>query len=228
MDFDDTVSSPLLKNSHPRAMNDPGAHVPILADIVSVINRFSGEERDEITEFYVKEATRQIVDPRPIRKSKIMLMKHISQFTDDPGALETRILHMKAIQTRALVLDLVTTNYSMEKRHISKPEKWILAILDDINRTFSEEHDAKLLGRYNEFLCQEIEQIFCSCEKFNTAGNQLLLNMICYRDEMQKRVSYDFGRLLKKLSSHFNDAKRLSLDVIEQVYVEYNKKRNAE
>ena len=75
---------------------------------------------------------------------------------------------------------------------------------------------------YNRRLCNEIVDIFCSCDKFNSSGNQLILNIITYIDKMSF-IDYNYMKLIKKIKSNFMEGKDVPIEDILQGYKTYKK-----
>lgn len=202
-----------------------------LQEIDKIIERFSDAERAELARHYIVLSRERLHDPMPIGKLKICLLKSNLRYVppDERVRYCDDVMATKMLQTRALVLDLIEMNYTLEKRCIYRPERWIEAIVADINDTFelsASEADAQLFEMYNSKLCDEIQAIFCSCERFNSAGNQLLLNIIAYKDRIGEYTRYNFNALIKRLASRFNEGKCMELKKIGAVYEEY--KANAQ
>lgn len=76
------------------------------------------------------------------------------------------------------------------------------------------------LNIYNKKLCNEFVNIFCSCDKFNSSGNQLVLNLVAYIDKMSF-LDYDFNALLKKIKSNFKEEKEINIETIIKCYMTY-------
>jgi hypothetical protein len=60
---------------------------------------------------------------------------------NDLNDLENDLMNHKVLQTRALILDLITKDYSKDTECIYKPEKWIKEIVKDIEETFIKNED---------------------------------------------------------------------------------------
>lgn len=194
-----------------------------LDEIGQIIEKFQGSQRGELARFYVETARKRLTDPIPIKRRKIYLLRHILIFSDkkEHAGLIEEALQAKTLQTRALILDLIASNYSLEQRNLYKPEGWLETIIRDVRDTFSFPADQPLFRHYNSLLCREFEEIFISCQKFNTAGNQLLLNLITYKGAFSKHTPYDFDGLIARFTAQFNPNKRLPLDTLHAIYAEY-------
>lgn len=198
-----------------------------LEEIKNIIDKFKDNDRMELIKHYVNLAKEKLEDPVSIRKKKIALLRDCLQYipVDDFDAFIDRVLDTKLLQTRALILDLIISNYSLEKHYISKPEKWIDAIFEDMFGTFDLHDDRDLLEIYNRKLCNEMKDIFCSCQRFNTAGNQLLLNMVAYKDKLSDYTKYDFDGLIRVFEERFNEGKKLPIEEIYRIYNEYKEEK---
>ena len=112
----------------------------------------------------------------------------------------------KAIQTRALILDLINTDYSIDIKYIYKPEKWIFAIIKDINDCLIDYPD--LINLYNKSLIQEFRDIFLNkVEKYGSNGNQLLVNFLYYIKFIKNYVDCDFTIFLNEIKKQINPSK---------------------
>ncbi|KAL6120728.1 hypothetical protein NUSPORA_02494 [Nucleospora cyclopteri] len=110
-----------------------------------------------------------------------------------------------------------------------KFEKIILHSINDLNikmikidSVYNKEDLQLSLELYNEMLCNEFLDIFLGADKFNSAGNQLLLNLIAYIDGMSF-LQYDFEHFYNKVVSNFQEDKVLPKSKILQIYNEYKK-----
>lgn len=200
-----------------------GPMVIQLQEIDDIISKFTGDDRLALSSYYVEISREKLEDPAPMKRQKICLLKDNLRYLPekDHAKFVEEILSVKVLQTRALVLDLVCTNYSIEKQYIYKPENWIEAIVSDIFETFDLPADRFLFEEYNRQLCDEILSIFCSCERFNSAGNQLLLNIVMYKDRVRGYTDYSFDAMLKHLISRFNRNRCMGLTKIGSIYKEY-------
>ncbi len=216
-----------------------------LEEINKIIDNFHNEERNEIIRYYIKYGNEIIENPETISKKKILLFQDMLKYVNDEEKSDmiNRIMELKTIQTRALILDLISSDYSLDRKYFSKPEKWIKVIIEDIYETFSvgnkenlfnafktkqdiineASSNYELLNIYIEKLSNEMKDIFCSCEKFNSSGNQLLLNIILYKEALKDHVLYNFDELINSIIKRFNKGKNLELNKIYKIYDEYVK-----
>ncbi|OQS55535.1 hypothetical protein EHP00_561 [Ecytonucleospora hepatopenaei] len=73
---------------------------------------------------------------------------------------------------------------------------------------------------YNKKLCSAFVNIFCSCDKFNSSGNQLLLNLVAYIDKMSF-LNYDFYSFLRKIKMNFLENKSMKMEDIVTSFLTY-------
>lgn len=196
-------------------------------EVDAIIEKFTGDDRQALAKYYIEVSREKLEDPVPMKRQKMRLLKSNLRYLpeDDRPKFVGEMLGVKVLQIRALVLDLVSTNYSMEKQYISKPESWMEAIVADVFETFDLPADRSLFEEYNRQLCDEILGIFCSCEKFNSAGNQLILNVVMYRDRVREHTDYDFDAMISRLTRQFNRGKCLGPAKIGEIYREHAEKR---
>lgn len=128
--------------------------------------------------------------------------------------------------------DTFLTNYEKNKKINNNIESLNINELElkveEFNNIYSEEDVILCLDLYNEKLCKEFMDIFCSCDKFNTSGNQLILNFVAYIDKMSF-LNYDFASFMQKIRQNFNENKALELDKIIEYYkaFKYEKHKKA-
>lgn len=166
------------------------------------------------------------------------------------------VLNIKILQIRTIILEMMSSNYSLDKQYISKPERWFEWVIKDMKETIILDNSTNdtnntnntvsnsaigaistdIIIKYNKMLCKEIVIIFCSYEKFNSAGNQLILNILAYKDnivntlknnyinkDVINEVEIEIVSLLNKIKSNFNKGKCLEMEKIEKIYKEYKK-----
>ncbi|ORD95005.1 hypothetical protein ECANGB1_1663 [Enterospora canceri] len=85
---------------------------------------------------------------------------------------------------------------------------------------YSEDDLMLCLNLYNSRLCKEFLDIFCSCDKFNSSGNQLILNLVAYMDKMAF-LDYDFGGFIRRIQTNFMNGKAEPLKQIVSNYKKY-------
>ncbi|KAK6090428.1 hypothetical protein P3W45_000525 [Vairimorpha bombi] len=170
-------------------------------------SKFDDNEQIILTEYFVDTALQTLFNEKSIDRSKINLLNDIKSLSPETYTnKKDELMRHKAIQTRALVLDLISTDYSVDVKCIYKPEKWVYEILKDVENTFVDE--TGLLSSYNEFLVKEFEDIFINkVEKYGSNGNQLLVNLICYKRFINKFVEFDFTDLFTKIKNQIDPIK---------------------
>ncbi|KAI5168436.1 hypothetical protein PAEPH01_0128 [Pancytospora epiphaga] len=195
-------------------------------EIESLIDQFPEKHRKTLSEFYIEKSKEKFKEPTPIKRSRISLLRSNLKYIDEKKqkAYVEEIIGLKVLQTRALILDIAGTNYTIDKEHIYKPESWIDLVLVDISETFELPEDIDLFEAYNRQLCSELLLIFCSCKNFRSSGNQLILNIVYYKDNVKGDINYDFDGLIKKLASRFEKETYWGIDKINEIYNEYLKK----
>ncbi|EOB14552.1 hypothetical protein NBO_25g0012, partial [Nosema bombycis CQ1] len=109
-----------------------------LKKIKRIISNFNKEEQSELIKYYFESAKRLLLDDKLVSRSKIHLLKDLKEIQNenDLNDLENDLMSHKVLQTRALILDLITKDYSKDTECIYKPEKWIKEIVKDIEETF--------------------------------------------------------------------------------------------
>ncbi|EOB11239.1 hypothetical protein NBO_1364gi001, partial [Nosema bombycis CQ1] len=108
-----------------------------LKKIKRIISNFNKEEQSELIKYYFESAKRLLLDDKLVSRSKIHLLKDLKEIQNenDLNDLENDLMSHKVLQTRALILDLITKDYSKDTECIYKPEKWIKEIVKDIEET---------------------------------------------------------------------------------------------
>ncbi|ORE00305.1 hypothetical protein A0H76_1609 [Hepatospora eriocheir] len=90
----------------------------------------------------------------------------------------------------------------------------------EFNKVYQQE-DLKLsLIIFNNKLVREFEKIFLGTEEFGRAGNQLVLNFICYSEYM-KLTNKDFQEFISKIYQNINQSNRIDLNELNEAYKEY-------
>lgn len=199
----------------------------VLDEIDELINKFSGEQREEAVDFYVQLSREKLGARNIIGGKEIELLGRMTKYMpkQDRDELVDQVLNTKVVQARTFILDNFKDDFSGEKEFFSKISKWMVAVVDDIRETFDAEQDKdlELLQIFNARLCEEIALIFCSCEKFNSSGNQLLLDLLMYKDNLKNIVSFDFDGLVDRVRRNFNPGKALKMSEAQEIYDEIQK-----
>lgn len=201
----------------------------LLEEINEIIQKFEGDNKTKLVGFYVELVKTKLLNEKPFDRTKVLVLKDVLKYLkeDERNPYITEVFKSKVIQMRALVLDLVVVNYSVEKQHIARPERWIELLINDINSCFEIEDNEErgLFKIYNELICDEIILLFCSYEKFNSGGNQLLLNIIAYQNAVEMYTDYDFSKMYDEIKRHFMAGKDLPIKEIRNIYKEYAKSK---
>lgn len=199
----------------------------VLDEIDELINKFSGEQREEAVNFYIQLSREKLTNRNAIRKKEIELLRRITKYMlkQDRDELVDQIINTKIVQARTFILDNFKDDFSRDKEFFSKISKWMMGVIEDIRETFclEEEKDLTLLQTFNSRLCEEMILIFCSCEKFNSSGNQLILDLLMYKNSLKDTISFDFDELIGRVRKNFNPGKALKMDEIQEIYDEIEK-----
>ncbi|WUR02863.1 uncharacterized protein VNE69_03084 [Vairimorpha necatrix] len=179
----------------------------LLSKLNSLKSKFDTEEQKILVKFFIDESIKNIFNEKSVDKNKLELF-HILQDFDLQifNSKKEDLMRHKAIQTRALVLDLITSDYSKDVKYIYKPEKWIFRIIEDIKNSLINYKEFVFL--YNKLLIKEFEDIFINkVEKYGSSGNQLLVNFIFYKKFILKYLEYDFSEFLIKIKNQIDSRK---------------------
>ncbi|KAI5148942.1 hypothetical protein ENBRE01_0635 [Enteropsectra breve] len=194
-------------------------------EIEAIIGQFEDDHKKQLIEYYIEKASNKFAEQSPFKKQKMQLLLHTLKYVEKEAANEyiAKMMHHKIVQARTLILDLLNVNYAMEQEYIYKPEKWILSLIADIRDTFNLENyeELKIFKIYNQALCEELIDIFCACERFNTAGNQLILDIYVYKEFTWEIIREDMKNVMHKLIANFNEGKFSGMSKIKELYEEY-------
>ncbi|RVD90712.1 hypothetical protein TUBRATIS_28640 [Tubulinosema ratisbonensis] len=141
--------------------------------------------------------------------------------------LQAKIFEQKILHLRATILDVLRTDYYEDTKYITKPEKWIKDVCEDLKNTFDLEKDPCILlfREFNEVLLKEFQSIFISKNrKFNSCGNLLLLNFIFYENFAKKFIAFDFDTFLKSFLSNIDSRKALTMEKIRKIFINHKNK----
>lgn len=98
-----------------------------------------------------------------------------------------------------------------DKSHISRNDN------STINISRNDKFLDSLIQNFHKKLCDEFKLIFCSNEKFNSAGNQLVLDIKKYFDSFEG-FEQEKKSLMEKIVKNFNSNKILSNDKLDEIY----------
>lgn len=194
-----------------------------LEKIKRILGTFEPEEQNELKKYYLDRSVSLLLDDKRIGNAKIHLLRDMEEIVEeeDLRRIQNDAMDHKVLQTRALVLDLITTDYTKDA-NISKPEKWVKEIVKDIKETFLRDdtkgQDFTLLALYNEKLVEEFKKIFLTdVATFGTSGNQLVLDLTFYSRFISEFVSFDFGNLFKEIQAQIDANKVMEDSEIEEI-----------
>lgn len=195
---------------------------PLESKIVNILDKFNQPTKKILTDFFISSSHEIILDEKPINTKKINLLNLIKKFDlDKYNSIKHEVMHHKAIQTRALILDMVELK---DLKCIYKPDNWIINIINDTSYL-----PRDLLEIYNKCLINEFKDIFINkFEKYNESGNQLLVNFRFYIRKMNEKVNFDFEQFYKTIKSQINENKLIEDNEINKIVNEFINKQNVE
>lgn len=197
-----------------------------LDEISKLINRYEGEQRAELVDYYAQIVNEFLEDEKPINTPKIHLVVEVSKFllADQRKSLMSKAINIKISQIRSYILEHFQEDFTTEKTHFSSISKWMHVLILEISKTFNPPLVSDEIAiEFHKKLCEELSLVFCSCEKFNSAGNQLLLDLKAYFDVFQNVIK-DRKLLLEKVSKNFLPNKCLTNERIEELYANIKKR----
>jgi hypothetical protein len=191
-----------------------------LEEIHRIIDKFAdASSRAELVRHYMDVSRKLLLDEGEINHKKLQLLCDLKGY-DGYDELADEVLSHKVLQTQALVLDLVGTDYTAERHTVYKPERWAREIVRNIAETFDfgSPDECSLFGIYNQKLLDTFCDIFVSePARLGTGGNQLLLNLTYYRRFVQGKIECDFDNFFKKMRSAFREECYMSDEKLEEV-----------
>lgn len=193
-----------------------------LERIKAILKRFDEKEQEELKAYYIQKAVNILVDERSVNKSKIQLLMDLRELESEENftTLSNKLMSHKVLQARALVLDLIATDYTKDTKAIYRAEDWVKEIVGDIKESFDlkDERNLRLLKVYNEKMVGEFESIFISENtNYGSAGNQLLVDLTFYARFMEKFVSFSFMPLLTSIKNQIEPSKVLPEKEIDEI-----------
>ena len=135
-----------------------------------------------------------------------------SKLKTNRGVDKIKLTDEKIMQAKEFIVD---KNHKSEIK-LSEIEYKV----DKFNDTFDSEDLLLCLEIYNKKLCNAFVDIFCSCDKFNSSGNQLVLNLVAYIDKMSF-LNYDYCAFLKKIKMNFLENKSMNIEEIVTSFLTY-------
>lgn len=195
----------------------------MLDEIEKIINKHKGEQRGELIGFYKNIVNETIEDDSMLDKKKIFLVLNVSKYLpeNEKQLLISKIVNIKTFQIRTYILNAFDDNFQLEKAHFARVSKWMLCVIEEIKKTFYDYQksvtlNAELAIRFHEKLCEELRLIFCSSEKFNTSGNQLLIDVLVYFDSFKEAGEFK-NELIERIRRNFNPGKVFSKEKIDEI-----------
>ncbi|KAH9411730.1 hypothetical protein HK407_04g08410 [Ordospora pajunii] len=163
-----------------------------LSKIERIISNFEGDDRNSLVKHCISVLRDVLLDDREVKRAKLDVVADLYSISvDDADALLDEVLSHKILQVRALILDLVDNDYSVDYEDVRMPERWARKIVKDVGDTFDfgSEFGMKAFLMYNKKLLDEFCAIFVSANrKFGSNGNQLLLNFYYYKKEVGRKA----------------------------------------
>jgi hypothetical protein len=197
-----------------------------LEEIKKIISGYEGKQRAELVDFYYKKVKEEIDNSKFIDSKRIQLIQDVSSFVtaDERKALITRAIDMKIQQIRSFILENAKENLSETKIHFSNISKWMQIVIKEISITFHPPFVSENVAKeFHSKLNEEFSLIFCSCEKFDSAGNQLLLDITAYYDHFSSQIKEKVS-LYEKFRKNFLPDKALTDERIKEIYENIKKK----
>ncbi|KAM0671873.1 hypothetical protein CWI42_040100 [Ordospora colligata] len=199
-----------------------------LDKVKRIINNFEGDDRNSLVSHCILVSRDVLLDDREVKRAKLDVVTDLySIIVDDADALLDEVLSHKILQVRALILDLVDNDYSVDYEDVGMPERWIRKIVEDTRDTFDFESEfgMKALLMYNKKLLDEFCAIFVSTnKKFGSNGNQLLLNFYYYKKEIgtkaceaSKDTNDDFEEFFNTIKQSFRSDMYKTVEELEEI-----------
>lgn len=195
-----------------------------IKEIEKIINKHNGDQRIELINTYRKEVDNAIESAKAIRSQHIRLICSIMKFLSpsEKQQLISKVVNTKAYQVRTYILNNNNSDFSQEKEHFSSFSGWATALVKETEQTFYESEggnaiDEEIAEIFQKKILDELKLIFCSSEKFNSEGNQLLLDLKKYMRSF-KGAEREKEALEERVRKNFNFSKVFSTGKIEEVY----------
>ncbi|KAF7684105.1 hypothetical protein TCON_0697 [Astathelohania contejeani] len=195
-------------------------------EVIQLIDSFADKDDQKIVmNHFMTEAANKLNSGVSVCYSKINLLcdiqilKNKYEYIDEEKIrkITNATLELKLLEIRALILDLVNSDYSEDLENIYKQEEWIDNVISNIEQTFNlqsiEILDTKdlifrLFAKYNDLFLKECLKIFVSKNnKFGSKGNQLMLNLKYYEKFVRKYIDFNSDEYFSKFIENFKDGK---------------------
>ena len=192
----------------------------VLEEIKNTISTFEGTQRAELIDFYYEIVKDKVENCKSIDSKRIDLILSVSNFVtpEERKSLMSKAINIKISQIRTFILENAKENFTAEKTHFSNISKWMQALIQEISNTFNPPRVSEAIAiEFHTKLIEELSLIFCSYEKFNSAGIQLLLDLNAYHDNFNACIKGKFS-LYDKIKSNFLPGKCLPDAEIKEIY----------
>lgn len=194
-----------------------------LEEIEKAINKFSGAQRAELIEYYRSLADEYITEDAKIDAKRIQLVCDISKYIspEEKNLLFKKVVDLKAAEVQTYVLNNFKTDFYIEKMHFSAFSGWVVALVKETKKTFYSRDGVhfndELTEEFHKKVCKVLKLIFCSGDKFKSAGNQLILDLMKY---FKSFPGFDEEKihLLSRIRKNFEPGKILPKEKIEELY----------
>lgn len=194
----------------------------MLDEIEKIINKHSGEQRGELIGFYKNIVSDTIESDSVLDKKKIILVLDLLKYipSSEKQLFVSKVVNIKTFQVRTYILNTFDDDFQLEKEHFSKVSKWMLSVIEEVKNTFynkkSDPLNIDLVTQFHEKFSEEIRLIFCSNERFNTAGNQLLIDVLKYFDSFEEAGNFK-NELVGRIRRNFNPGKVFSNEKLNEI-----------
>lgn len=197
-----------------------------LKEIEKIINKHSGDQRAEIIGFYRKTINDAVENQSHIGSKLVHLVCDVSRYlpSSEKQLIWSKTINTKALQVRTFILNTFKSDFSIEKSHFSSFSEWMVVVIQDINNTFYEANgkypvpiNKELVENFHKKLCEELRLIFCSNEKLNSAGNQLLIDLKKYFESFEG-FEDEKSFLAERVRKNFNIGKAFTREKIDEIF----------
>ncbi|KAM0680265.1 hypothetical protein GINT2_001650 [Glugoides intestinalis] len=194
-----------------------------LEEIEKAINKFSGAQKAELIAFYRSLADEYITEETRIDSKRIKIVCDISKYisVEEKNALFKKAIDIKAAEVQTYVLNNFKSDFYVEKAHFSAFSGWVMALVKEIKKTFYSSEgvllDDELTEHFHKKICKVLKLIFCSGDKFKSAGNQLILDLMKY---FKSFPGFDEEKrhLLSQIKKNFEPGKIMPKEKIEELF----------
>ncbi|ELA41877.1 uncharacterized protein VICG_01061 [Vittaforma corneae ATCC 50505] len=197
-----------------------------LKEIEKIINKHSGEQRAEIINYYKKMVDDAVESQSRIDSKLVRLVVDASRYlpSSERQLILDKTVNTKAFQIRTFILNTLKSDFSTEKSHFSSFSEWMVVAIQEISNTFYEANDKlpapidkELVENFHKKFCGELRLIFCSNEKFGSAGNQLLIDLKKYFESFEG-FEDEKTFLTDRVRKNFNIGKAFTKEKINEIF----------